>query len=255
MTYDPDFTTNRDALFSVLPPWLRNFWGARLLYAITIQVDALEEMAKQAVLARFPGFNSSAIPDLCRARAIIRGPHETEAQITQRLVEWLEIHRLDGHPVGILQQLLAYFSPWSLHMRVVFANGNYFDSNGGEITIGNQSWNWDSLDLPCRFWVLIWPPAGVWVDDGDFAADGDAGDGGVLGIGPVTDTLSGTVYNSVQAIAGLIRGASSANMRHAGTIVIFDDAAWSAQQPDGTWNIMSHRNPNAAYLAGDRIYQ
>jgi len=129
MTYDPEFTTNRDALFSVLPPWLRNFWGARLLYAITIQVDALEEMVKQAVLARFPGFNASALPDLCRARAIIRGPHETEAQITRRLIEWLEIHRLDGHPGGILQQLLANFSPWSLHMRVVFANGNYFDSD------------------------------------------------------------------------------------------------------------------------------
>lgn len=252
-----ELITQRDALFSVLPRWLKGFWGSRLMYAIAVTVDAMLELAKQALLARFPGFNSSANYVLCRDRKIVRGPNETDAQIEERLIGWLDAHRLEGHPVGQLQQLAAFMRPRAMHLRVVWANGNYWDlPASGDLTIGHQTWNWDGrTDLPARFWLLAWVPADLWHDDGTYADDGDVGDGGVIGIREVNDTLTGTTYGSLLSIAGLIKSWGSGNIRHSHTILIFDDAAWSSQQPDGTWNIMSHRNPQACYVAGDRVYR
>jgi hypothetical protein len=252
-----ELITARDSILTKLPPWLTRHWGIRLLYAIAIQVDALTEMAKQALMARFPGFNESATAELCRNRKITRGPNETEVQITARLMTWLDDKRLLGHPVGIEKELDAFFTGHSMHFRIVFNNGNYWDSDSGVITIGWMPWNWDSrFDLPARFWLLLWIPIGdIWYDDETFGDTGDVGDGGVIGIRGVTDAVTGTAYGTVQGIQQLIHAAGSGNIRHMDTVVIFDNTAWEAQQPDGTWDIMSHRNPNCSYLAGNRVYE
>src|SRR5512143_1883723 len=97
-----DLQTFRDSLFRALPRWLKGFWGARLIYSIIIIVDALGTAAKKALIARFPGFNSQAIPYLCRDRGMRRGPNETDEQIVARLLGWLEAKRLLGHPIGQL---------------------------------------------------------------------------------------------------------------------------------------------------------
>lgn len=250
-----DLVTFRDAIFTDLPPWLKRFWGARFIYSMVLVADAFGVAAKQALLARFPGFNSTATAQLCRDRVLFRGPHETDAQIVARLMLWLESKRLLGHPLGQMQQLAAYCTPSPVHMRIVFANGRYWDWNAGTVTIGSMSWNWDgNSSLPARFWLILYEPS-FWTDDGTFADDGYVGDGGVLGIGPINDVLAGTVYGTVQGIANVIKSQGSGNIRHMGTIVVWNETTWNAQQPNGTWDVMSHRNPNAAYLAGDRIYQ
>jgi hypothetical protein len=259
-----ELITARDSILTKLPPWLTRYWGIRLIYAIAIQVDALTEMAKQALLARFPGFNESATAELCRNRRVTRGPNETEAQITARLMSWLDDKRLLGHPVGIESQLDAFFLPRGMHFRIVFNNGNYWDSNDGTVTIGWMPWNWDGhFELFARFWLLLWTAptsdplsqGDVWVDDGTFGDDDDVGDGGVVGIGALTDDVTGTAYGTVQGIQQLVHAAGSGNIRHMDTVVIFDNTEWEAQEPDGTWDIMSHRNPNCSYLAGNRVYE
>ena len=250
-----ELLTFRDSIFKNLPRWLKGFWGARFIYSMILVADAFGEAAKQALTSRFPGFNPTAIPQLCRDRDVLRGPNETDDQIVARLLLWLDSKRLLGHPLGQMQQVAAYCTPFPLHMRVVFNGGRYWDWNSGTVTIGSMAWNWDGLNLPARFWLIIYEPP-FWTDDGVFgSAGGRCGDGGTWGIGPIGDALTGTVYGTVQGIASLIRSQGSGNIRHMHTIVVWNETTWNAQQPDGTWNVMSHRNPHAAYLAGDRVYQ
>jgi hypothetical protein len=209
-------------------------------------LDALGDLVLNGVLARFPGFCASATPYLCRDRGVLRGAEETEAQVCARLRVWRQTARIKGSPVSVLQQLQAFLTPHNPRIRLVNNTGRYVEiATNGTITVGDQSWNWDGITtLRTRFWVLIWVPALLWQSDGTFGDAGAIGDGGAFG--------STASLGIIAGVRHVIREFSSDNSRHMNTVLIFDDTAWNAQQPDGTWNRMSRRNPSANYWVGDR---
>ena len=229
----------------VVPRWLRGFYSMPFLYSIGVHIDWLADLLVDGVLLRFPGQCAGASPYISRDRSMIRGPEETEAQFAERARWWQQDARIKGSPVSVLRQLQAFLTPHAPRIRLVTNRGRYIEiSTTGTISWGDMAWNWDgNTNLNTRFWVLIWPPATLWQNDGVFSSPGLIGDGGVIG-----STASRAMVLGVQHV---IRECSSDNSRHMGTIVIFNDALWQTQQPDGTWNRQDRRNPSASYWPGE----
>jgi hypothetical protein len=225
----------------VVPKWLRGWVGIRFLYAIGLHIDLLRETLIRGVKARFPGFHTGATAILCRDRKVLRGPEETEDQICARLRNWRQAARIKGNPVAVLEQLQAYLTPHTPRIRLVNNAGSWLEiSTTGAITTGDGTWNWDgNTELSSRFWVLIWVPSSLWVSDGFYGDPGLWGDGGVYGSTALQAVVAGVQF--------LVGEESCENSRPMHTVLIWDDALWEMQQPNGTWNVQSNRNPNANY--------
>lgn len=238
-----DLITHRDAIKDAMPKWLNRGVAEKIIYSLGIHIDAAGDAFLEGIKARFPGHNPTADSELCKARQIFPGPSETPAQLEARLINWLDAHRLRGHPRGILEQLAAYFTPNTFPMKVIYNNGNFWQRNSdGTYDLGTASWNWDGrTDLPCRFWVILEPNT-PWNSDGTFAGAGTVGDGGVLG--------SDATPTDVAGVRHIIKSWGNPHARHMNTIVVFSDS--TTPVPDGTWGVMSHRNNTCSYWAGER---
>jgi hypothetical protein len=229
-----------------VPRWLRAFVGLRILYAIGLHLDILREMLLKGVTARFPGVHRDATPLLCRDLKALRGPEETEAQIAERLRTRRITAPTKGNAISVLLDLQAYLTPYNPRIRAVNNNGAYSEiASDGTLSFGMIEWNWDgNTSLFSRFWVLIWVPPALWQNDGTFGDSGLVGDGGVLGSTALPEVVAGVRH--------IVKEQASLNARHMHTILIFDDTAWQAQQPNGHWDLFGSRNPSASYWAGDR---
>jgi len=227
----------------LVPRWLIEGEGERILFALGTVKQALAESARLRVRARFPSTAPpDALPAIGRDRRMARGLRETDAEYAARLPTWLDAHRTAGNPFRLLAELTTHIGVL-MRMRTVDNRGNWYtrEADGTESQLLAQgNWNWD--DDPAkwsRFWVLLYPPPSLWTVTAE-----DIGDPGLWGgaIGPSGRRYTiGTTATpaEVSAVRGVVREWKPAGTRCVNIILAFDpdsfDPVDATPGPDGTW--------------------
>lgn len=188
--------TFRDSLQRIVPRWLHGPTGGGLLYAIGIHLDALQLMAAAAVRRRFPGYDgyNDEIEPLGRERRIRRGRAEPDVSYGNRMLGWLDDHRMRGGPYAMLRQLHGYYTTGPRAIDLVYENGRrYHMAPDGTVTRDIIPWIAPTA-RPWRYWVIINWTEGV-PDDGTWASPGTWDDGGAWDYG-----LSGHVIEDSKTV-------------------------------------------------------
>lgn len=223
----------------LLPSWLREGDGELVSYSLGVILDAFLTRMHQGVHARFPGHApEDALAYLGRDRKIVRGINEPAEAYAARLVRWLADHRRRGSAFALMDQLAAYLQI-PLRIRTVDTRGTWFTREGDGSTsvfLDRANWDWDGAP-PAewgKFWVILYPPAELWVRDGTW------GDGEVWGGTPSQTWGSTASPEEVVRVRSIVRTWKPAHARCVSVIVSFDDAAFapgdtSPPLPDGSW--------------------
>lgn len=217
--------TFRDTILLISPPWLRRFWGSRLLYAFGIQVDALVDAAAMAVETRFPSLTpSGGLAYIGQERSIPRGFDEPDDSYVSRLRYWIQDRLIKGSPYAVMWQLRGYCTGHPMTFRTVNVNGAWHSiTAAGDMEYYRScppNWAWDGLGPElCRWWLLLYPPDTLWTDEGNWGDPGNYGDGGVWGL-----TMTPAQVESFRA---LVRQWKAAGTRCVSIIVVLN--AYSLQ--------------------------
>jgi len=129
MTTPPDaiIITHRDTVRRSSPPWLQHGLAEKILYAITVQLDALGDGIVAGVKMRFPGvYSYESLGLIGRERRIRRGLYEPEANYAARLTRWWEDHSTRGGPYALLNQLWYHYTPNTFPIHLVYRSGMRF---------------------------------------------------------------------------------------------------------------------------------
>jgi hypothetical protein len=148
----------RAALASIVPTWLANVPGFRMLYAFAYCVallgDCLREIAWQGKSAMFPGLGTtSALPLIAQSRGLIQGPAEPDDVFAARCVRFRDIHAQDGSPEGLATEVQAYFVGFGSLGAGVYPVVRFVDRQGNTttcnadltVTKGTATWHWDDV--------------------------------------------------------------------------------------------------------------
>jgi hypothetical protein len=242
--------TFRDAIRRAVPGWLTGYWGYRLLYAMAIQLDALGDALAYGVKLRFPNvYSPESLPLIGRDRGISRGFEETDAGYAARLERWLYDHRRAANPYTLMRQIQGYLAGHSVKLRIVNNAGAWYTLNADGTTeyVLGGNWNWDGNTVQwSRFWLLIYPPADLWVRSGTW------GDGSLWGEGTWGSTAT---VEQVESIRGIVAEWQAPHARCVNIILVFDAAAFDPTDaapplPDGTWARAPARDDRAIYGDG-----
>lgn len=276
----------RQAAMTTAPPFLSNDVGARYLYALGIQLDAVAEYFRIGQLQSFPSYcEEEALPHLGKDLLLPRGPIEPVPSYRERLRLAPQTWKRAGNPKELLGQLAAYFAPSPPVIRYV-ANGyapdgstiaDWWTLSGGVYTYHRASpsnWNWDGVSGGYRFWIILYLPllsTPVWDDPTlswnkpgllwDF-------DGGayVADVRAIVDKwkcagthMENLIIASDTTTRYLAWGDPGVDWGDpgltwgmaAGTVGMFDPTLPAGPpMPSGNWQDAANRDPNAQYLVG-----
>jgi hypothetical protein len=203
------------------PPWLRGDWGEQLVMAFGLIYDLFAEevrLSGEASMMESPDFAPDALQRIGLERRMPRYLIDTDATYKSRLKNAWQAWQQAGTRQGVLAQLQAM---------------------GVQATIVESfEWNWDdNPDDWSRFWVVI---------------TGHAWTQTVYGVPNYGDCTYGSnmTVAEVEALRKLVRQWKPAHVRCQYLIVVFDEVAWAANQPDGSWQRRGNRNRAAIYIPG-----
>lgn len=151
----------RDLVQSIAPPWLQRQYGERMLYALTLQVDAIAEAAREGVRARAPGSDQQppdALIQIGRDRLIVRGKYESDAIYATRLQRAFDSWARGASLEGLMRSLQALMLDDDTQVRGITWWGLWarIANWGAPITYehGIQwAWSWG--------WTYVLPSEGV----------------------------------------------------------------------------------------------
>lgn len=248
----------------LVPSWAQDdAEGAPVLYSLGLLCDAVLEHAWHALIARFPHHApSDAVSLIARDRKLVQGIDETQAAFADRLVTWLDEHRVRGNPYALMRQLRGYCNA-AVRVRTVDRRGNWYTieadgTYGYRGPAENPStafgWDWDggALDRWARFWVVIYPTAlgEPWDRPPSW------GDPGLVWGAPGATWGSTATVDEVEAVRRIVRDWKPAGTRCEHIIICFDASAFNPVDsfglPDGTWDHAPNRYADAAYWRGTR---
>lgn len=247
----------------LVPSWAQDdAEGAPVLYSLGLLCDAVLEHAWHALIARFPHHApSDAVSLIARDRKLVQGIGETQAAFADRLVTWLDEHRVRGNPYALMRQLRGYCNA-AVRVRTVDRRGNWYtiERDGSYAYHGpadpsspGEAWDWDGggLERWARFWVIIYPTSAgePWTTGQEW------GDGSLWGEPGATWGSTATV-DEVDAVRRIVRDWKPAGTRCEHVIIAFDDASFDPESgtglPDGTWSSAPNRLNTARYWRGTR---
>jgi len=262
----------RHSVASYSPRWLANRpnglnVGAKVLYTLAAVLDIFVEVQNQGTNAALPGQGTpTALPLIGFSRGITRGFLEGDTSYAQRLVQWLDLWRCAGRPVGLLLAVLGLFLPTSLTVRVVDNNGNWYWFNLGDtpfppgastpalphFSLSQGNWNWDGNTAQWwRQWLIIYVGPLGWTVGPKWGDGGKWGDPGRLW------GISGPQAGQLQALRALVKQWKAAHVWVPNIILTantarFDPAhaAGGGVNPDGTWGNPANRFSDCAFLDG-----
>lgn len=154
------YSTFRDTLRRICPPWLQNGFAEKVLYAIGLMIDGLVDMLTAAVKLRFPGFNASSEAYHTRERRIRKGLYETDEHYAARLALFLEKHALRGNPYPLLEQIFEHYAPFNFTVYLLYRSGARFTMNSsGVVTRDEASFAFAFPAEEWAHWVIVyqWP--------------------------------------------------------------------------------------------------
>lgn len=228
------------------PRWLTEGDGGLVGYALDLVKDAYLRRALLGLLARFPqnGPNGeTAPPDALAAighdRRVVRGLNESSASYAVRLIAWLDDRKTAGNAFTLMQKLSEYTGAGCVFKTVDNSGNWYVRAADGTRTlhIKQDNWIWDEDVDPVkwsRFWVIVHPPASLWVALSEW--------GGGLAWGDEATWGTTATYDQVQTMRALVADWKPAGTRCVNIIIAFDPtsfdpvaAALSPGLPDGLW--------------------
>jgi hypothetical protein len=117
----------RDTMRAASPPWLFNGTAVRILFSLTVPLDAFGDGIVAAVKVRFPNvYTSESLGLIGRERRIRRGLVETDESYGTRLQRWFEDHKRRGGPYALLAQLFAHYAPDNFPIDLIYRSGARF---------------------------------------------------------------------------------------------------------------------------------
>lgn len=229
-----------------LPSWLAEGEGEALWWSMSVMIDAFLQRTYDGLRARFPTYApTDALRYISRDRKIVRGIGETDAEFAERLIRWLDDHKVRGNPFALMEQLQAYCRTgdpdYMVRVRTVDRRGNWYtiDRDGTRsVTLDSGNWSWDALAASpswARFWVIIYPYLDEpWSDSPEW------GDGRLYGDKVSTIGTTATLAE-VAAVRQIVREWKPAGTRCENIIIAFDDTSFdpTAPEPTGDWDKMS----------------
>ncbi len=225
------------------PRWLTEGEGGLVGYSLDLVKDGYLQRVLLGLLARFPQNGpdgETAPPDalaaIGRDRRVVRGLNESDVSYAIRLIAWLDDRKTAGNPFTLMQKLSEYTGAGCV-FKTVDNRGNWYvrEADGTRILhLKQANWDWDGYtEKWSRFWVIVHPPATLWVEEDDWGV-GTWGDGGTWGT-----TAS---YDEVQTVRALVADWKPAGTRCVNIIVAFDPASFDPEAaalspglPDGFW--------------------
>lgn len=231
----------REFALKIAPRWLQTGPGASVLYTIGAVLDAGIDGTWEGIQARMPlEADVSALSAIGADRRIVRGFDETDDAYRLRLAAHLEAWRYAGHARAVFGAVQGYLSGYDVPMRIVTNAGFWYHVDAaGTLTWERQlgTWDWDGTPAAWwRFWLIIYPPADLWVAEDDWGA-GEWGDGGTWGTTATPE--------QVAAIRGLVKTWKAAHSKCEWIVIAFDGASFdpSAPEPDGLWGPWGKGDP------------
>lgn len=228
----------REAFYDLLPRWLTEGEGEKVLYSLAAVKDAFAQRAREGLLARFPEYGpADALEFHGRDRKIIRGVTESRESYEKRLLRWLDDHATRGGPYAFLDQVGAFWDnafPANGPRRIalIYRNGLIFERDPitKEITWSNITWDVDSTpEIWGRVWLIIhWP-------DGSVGSDNTWDFGGTWDDGGVWD--SNATPEMIERLRRVPRAWNAAHIERIRIILIGEPAGeelWD--YPVGTWD-------------------
>jgi hypothetical protein len=261
----------RHAVASYSPRWLSNRLGftagAKLLYVLAAVLDIMVEVQTQGTFAALPGLGTTtALPLIAFSRGIMRGFTESDANFSSRLIQWLDLWRTAGRPVGMLLAVLGLFAPTSVAVRVVDNHGNWYWYNLGDtpfppgssvpapphFLLNQGNWNWDGNTTQWwRMWLIVYVAPLGWTIGPHWGDGGKWGDAGRLW------GITGPTAGQIQALRVLVRQWKAAhcwvpNIILTANTARFDPthAAGGGVNPDGTWGNPANRFSDCVFIDG-----
>jgi hypothetical protein len=250
----------------VVPRWLSEDEGELVAYALDLLKDAFVERVRLGLLAGYPqnGPNGETAPTdalaaMGRDRRTVRGIGEADVDYAARLRTWLTDRRTAGNPYTMMRILAGYLGEGS-SFRTFDVRGNAYSRSSAGVEsalLETGDWDWDGITSRwSRFWVVIYPPVGLWSsttnDWADVGLDYDD-----------ADLAWGSTMTPAQAamIRFLVNDWKPAGTRCVNIIVAFDSNSFdpTGPEPDGLWGRWSKtvdgvrvasRLSTARYLGG-----
>jgi hypothetical protein len=240
-------TTFRDMAYRISPSWLRGPIGAPFMKSMAIMFDAVCDGAAYAVRARFPATApTDAFPYLQADRQVDPGFQEPQSSYIERLIEWLDLWRLAGTDYAILLVMLGYVAPDEIACSVVSNDGdwNFYLANAGATVPQDFTsmafvppthqvapvWDWDGAGDPYyliwqwwRFWVILYPDAGLWTYGRNWGDGWHWGDGTCWG-------WNGTAAQGA-SLRALVKKWKTAGAYEPNLIISFDPTWFAPSSP------------------------
>lgn len=148
--------TFRDLARKFSPPWLQTGNAEKIIYAMSMQVDAVANALDAAIKIRYPNlYSAESLPLIGRQRRIRRGPNESAEAYGMRLRRWLDDHRRRGGPHALLEQLRAYFLPIKFPMHLIYRSGARYVM-GEDGAIERDVISSEQFPQWARWWLLLY---------------------------------------------------------------------------------------------------
>lgn len=258
----------RDFGDAISPTWLNGPVGQRYRYAMAVLWDALSDAAGYATLARFPSRSppADALSIMGSDRQIDRGFAEADGSYEARLIQWLDLWRCVGSPMGLMLSVLGLLLPTSVTIRTVDNSSNWNTYNiganpfpaGASVPVpptyvkGANNWNWDGNSVPWwRCWVIIYVGPLGWTVGPHWGDGGKWGDPGRLW------GISGATAGQILALKQIVAKWKAAHSWIVDIILTsntarFDPAhaAGGGVNPDGTWGNPANRFTDCVFIPG-----
>jgi hypothetical protein len=283
MSESDQLQTHRDTLLAAAPRWLRGFYGSRLLYSIGLTFDALADAASIALKLGMPGLYSySTLRLLGEQRKLPRGYNELDVDYAADLQQWLDWAPIAGTAYALLLQIWRVIP--NQYCQIITNDGHTYElvdnallltgesgallvgESGAlltgsvgdmsplghgipnvDVSVGSVSWNWDgNTAASSRFWIILdgnkdyLPPTVT-----DWRPPAVSGGGWVCGNGHTCGSTA--TRDRVRLIQEVVWNYTPEASSCENIITVFDWDGWNANQPDGTWNLLSHRFTGACY--------
>lgn len=230
--------------------------GEKVLYSLSLMLDAISERLRLGLLARFPSYaENDALNLIGRNRGIPRGRSESRDHYAARLRAWRypRGHRARGSAFALLEQVSEYFGGCRCYTIDVKGNKHERAADGTESYSYGNPWNWDGVwssgQPRTRFWIVV----DLSTADSSFTEYPPIGDASwAVPVGSLERTcIDGLTYSDGRALRRLVEPPRA--WKPAGTraeYVIYS-LTGADPAPDGTWSTRSGRL--TASLAGFRF--
>lgn len=125
----------RHSMADLMPVWTQRSYGHSFnTEGLFTVYDYDGEFMRDALLARFPSYApEDALPHIARDRRMPIGPYMTTEVQRVWLLQWIDIWRLAGLPIGLLLAMQGFLAPFYPRVRIVTRGDIWYTLEEGAV--------------------------------------------------------------------------------------------------------------------------